>query len=53
MDQIISDMRSFAQSDGALHEVASIIYRDWVLTIDTKEAKVTDDPFGDGVLTPQ
>ena len=44
MDQIISDLRSLAQSDGALHEIASIIYRDWVLTIDTKEAKVTDDP---------
>lgn len=44
MDQIISDLRSLAQSDGALHEIASIIYRDWVLTIDTKDAKVTDDP---------
>ncbi|MEQ9637794.1 MAG: hypothetical protein RLW68_17160 [Devosia marina] len=44
MDQIISELRSIAQSEGALHEIASIIYRDWVLTIDTKEAKVTDDP---------
>ena len=37
-------MRALAQSDGALHEISAIIYRDWVVTVDTEKAVVTDDP---------
>jgi hypothetical protein len=42
--QIFADLRALAQTDGALHEVSGIVYRDWVLTVDLEEAKVTDDP---------
>ncbi|UWQ47705.1 NERD domain-containing protein [Leisingera aquaemixtae] len=37
-------MRSLAQSNGALHEISNLIYRDWVTTIDVKEARVADCP---------
>lgn len=43
-DEILGDLRALAQEPGALHEVSAIVYRDWVLTIDLEEAKVTDDP---------
>jgi hypothetical protein len=43
-DQLFADLRALAQEQGALHEVSGIVYRDWVLTIDLKEARVTDDP---------
>jgi hypothetical protein len=42
--EIFEDLRALAQSDGALHEISAIVYRDWVLTIDTQEARVIDDP---------
>ncbi len=41
---IFADLRELAQSDGALHEISGIIYRDWVLTIDVQVGKVIDDP---------
>lgn len=43
MSEIFEDLRVLAQSDGALHSISSIIYRDWVLTVDMKEGKVVDD----------
>src|SRR3984893_12473501 len=42
--EIFADLRALAQSDGALHEISAIIYRDWAITIDLQEARVTDDP---------
>jgi hypothetical protein len=42
--EIFADLRALAQSDGALHEISAIIYRDWVVTVDVQEARVTDDP---------
>src|SRR5882757_3640327 len=42
--EIFGDLKSLAQEDGALHQLSAIIYRDWVLTIDTHEGRVIDDP---------
>jgi hypothetical protein len=42
--KIFADLRALAQSDGALHEISAIIYRDLVITIDTQEGCVADDP---------
>ncbi|MCF6368638.1 nuclease-related domain-containing protein [Rhizobium halophilum] len=44
MDAIFEDLRSLAQSEGALHDLSEIIYRDWVLNVDLHEGKVTDAP---------
>jgi len=44
MDAIFEDLRSLAHSDGALHDISEIIYRDWVLNVDLKEGKVTEAP---------
>lgn len=44
MAEIVSVLRGLVQSDGSLHAISAIIYRDWVLTVDTVEARVTDDP---------
>ncbi|MBC7285293.1 hypothetical protein, partial [Hoeflea sp.] len=44
MDVIFEELRSLAQSQGSLHDISGIIYRDWVLNVDLKEAKVTDAP---------
>ncbi|WP_312930858.1 hypothetical protein [Agrobacterium cavarae] len=44
MDAIFKDLRSLAQSEGALHDISEIIYRDWVLNVDLKEGKVIDAP---------
>lgn len=44
ISEIFDDLRKLAQSDGAIHSISKIIYRDWILTIDTHEAKITDDP---------
>ena len=43
MSEIFEDLRVLAQTDGALHNISSIIYRDFVLIVDLKEAKVVDD----------
>ncbi len=43
VSEIFDDLRSLAQSDGALHSISSIFYRDWVITVDMKEGKVVDD----------
>jgi hypothetical protein len=42
--EIFADLRALAQSDGALHEISAIIYRDWAVTVDMQEGRVTDDP---------
>ncbi|MCP3054880.1 hypothetical protein [Aurantimonas marianensis] len=44
MEEIVHALRELAQSEGSLHSISAIIYRDWVLTIDTVQARVTDDP---------
>ncbi len=43
VSEIFEDLRVLAQSDGALHSISSIIYRDWVLIVDMEEGKVVDD----------
>lgn len=42
--EVFQDLRVLTQSDGAIHSISSIIYRDWVVTVDKHEARVTDDP---------
>jgi hypothetical protein len=42
--EIFADLSALAQSDGALHEISAIIYRDWVITFDTQEGRIADDP---------
>jgi hypothetical protein len=42
--EIFEDLRTLAHSDGALHGLSAIIYRDWVITVDTQEGRVTEDP---------
>jgi len=43
-EEIFGDLRTLAQEEGALHEISAIFYRDWVVTVDLEEAKVTDEP---------
>jgi hypothetical protein len=43
-EKIFADLRELAQSDGALHEISALFYRDWVLTIDIQKGRVADDP---------
>lgn len=42
--EIFEDLRIIAQSEGSLHEITSLIYRDILVTVDRREARVTDDP---------
>ena len=42
--EIFGALRVLAQSDGALHEISSLIYRDHSVTVDRREARVIDDP---------
>jgi len=42
--EIFGDLQALAHEEGALHEISAIIYRDWVVTIDTHEGRVVDDP---------
>lgn len=41
---IFEDLRVLVQSDGALHEISAMLYRDWVVTVDVAEGRVVDDP---------
>lgn len=41
--EIFEDLRALAQSEGALHEISSLIYRDHLVTVDQHEARVVDD----------
>ena len=42
--EIFEDLRALAQSDGALHEISSLIYRDHLVTVDRHDGRVVDDP---------
>lgn len=42
--EVFKDLRTLAQSSGALHAISEIIYRDWVQTVDVEQGVVTDDP---------
>ena len=42
--ELFEDMRTLAQSDGALHEISSLIYRDHFVTVDLGDGRVIDDP---------
>ena len=41
---IFDDLQALCLTDGALHQISSIIYRDHVLTIDMKKGRVKDKP---------
>jgi hypothetical protein len=41
---IFADLRSLAQSEGALHEISALFYRDWVITYDRRDGHITNDP---------
>ena len=42
--EIFADLKTLAQSEGALHEISALIYRDWVITYDPKDGRITNDP---------
>ena len=42
--EIFGDLRTLAQSDGALHEISALIFRDHFVTVDRYEGRVTDEP---------
>lgn len=41
---IFGDLRKLAQSNGALHEISSLVFRDHVVTVDRHDGRVVDDP---------
>lgn len=41
--EIFDDLRVLAQSDGAIHSISKLFYRDCVLAIDVHEGKILDD----------
>lgn len=41
---IFEDLCALAQSDGALHEISSLIYRDIFVTVDRRDGHVIDHP---------
>jgi len=42
--EVFADLRDLAQSDGALHEISGLVYRDWVITYDQRDGRVLNDP---------
>jgi len=44
-EEIFADLRALAQSDGALHGISAIVYRDWIVGYDLKDKCVTGDPM--------
>ncbi len=42
--EIFEDLRILVQSDGALHEISSLIYRDHLVAVDPREGHVIDEP---------
>ncbi|MBZ9815965.1 MULTISPECIES: nuclease-related domain-containing protein [unclassified Mesorhizobium] len=44
LENIFDDLRVLAQSPGTLHDISAIMYRDWIVAIALREAKVADDP---------
>src|SRR5215216_2905761 len=41
--EIFNDLRALAHRDGAIHQISALVYRDWIVTVDMKEARVTTD----------
>ena len=41
--EIFEDLRELAQSEGSLHEISSLFYRDFLVTVDRREGRVVDD----------
>ena len=44
ISEIFQELRALSHTDGALHEISGIIYRDWIVTVDIQEGRVVDDP---------
>lgn len=44
IEEIFSDLRNLSQSEGALHEISSLIYRDLLVSVDLQQSQVIDDP---------
>ncbi len=42
--EIFADLHALCLSDGALHQISVMIYRDHVVTVDTKKGRVKDNP---------
>ena len=42
--EIFEDLRALAQSDGALHEISALIFRDHFVTVDRYDGRVIDEP---------
>jgi hypothetical protein len=42
--EIFADLRELAQRDGALHEISALVYRDWLVSYDPKDGRITDEP---------
>lgn len=40
---VFADLKDLAQSEGALHEISGLVYRDWVITYDQRDGRVTND----------
>jgi hypothetical protein len=43
IDQIFDDLGALAKSDGAIHGISELIYRDWLYTVDMQEGILVDD----------
>lgn len=41
---VFADLLRLATSEGAIHGISELIYRDWVYTVDTQERTIVDDP---------
>ena len=41
---IFEDLRRLVQSNGAVHEISNLIFRDHIVNVDMREARVVDDP---------
>ncbi|PSJ52615.1 hypothetical protein C7I85_28690 [Mesorhizobium soli] len=50
LQHIFDDLRTFAQSNGALHDISALMDRDWVVAVDLVERKVADEPEKRGPL---
>ncbi len=43
IQSIFYDLRALAQRDGALHDISSIMYRDWIIAVDAKAGRVAEE----------
>lgn len=44
LQSIFDDLRALAQSDGTLHDISVLMYRDWVVAIDLQKGKAAYEP---------